>query len=63
MSIPNAKKREHLKHLCEKTFSLKEIEKYLQIYVGEHLQRCVQSFRLILPSFPPDSDSCTLQSR
>lgn len=60
MSIANAKKCEHLKDLCENNFSLKETEKYLQIYMGEHLHRCVQSFSLILPSFPPDSNIHTL---
>lgn len=63
MGIPNATKCEDLKYLCEKSFSPKEIEKYLQIYVGECLQRRVQSFSLILLSFPPYSDRRTLQSR
>lgn len=63
MSIPNAKKCKHLKNICENNFSLKETEKYLQIHVGECLQRLVQSFSLIPPSFPPDSYSCMQQSR
>lgn len=60
MSIPNAKKCEHLRNLYEENFSLNKIENYLQIHVEERLQRRVQSFGLILPYFPPDSDSHTL---
>lgn len=60
MSIPNDKMREHLKDLYKENFSLNKTENYLQIYVEECLQRCAQSFSLILPYFPPDSDSHTL---
>lgn len=56
MSVPSITNCEHLKEF----FSDRNL--FANIH-GEHLQRCVQSFSLILLSLPPDSDSCMLQSK